>query len=216
MADRTIAAYFQCVFPKDSLRVLPPYEPKDKPNATWVRGYIRNGKYDFIVTGPKLKLQYGGCRWNKMVFAMPGESDPESYTFEQWLTMVAEEVKTQIWSQPEKFKPGAKTNTRFLFEEQVIKPSPDPTLYSAELRCRLSTNRDEKVDADLFVMEGHTKVPIDPCDITAGSSVIPIFRINYFRNIERFGLVLTVVKAQIFPGENVKMSNADFQFDHPM
>lgn len=211
-----MAPFFASVLQFDKLRVLPPYENKDKPQAQWVRGYIRNGSNDFIITGPKLKICFSGCRWNKMVLAMPGPDDEMAYSFERWLRNLCPVVENQIWQNPEQFKPGAKSSTRFLFDHEFIKPSVDPSMYASELRCRLSIKRDETVDTDLFRVENGQKIPMEPSEITAGSYIIPIFRISYYRNIERFGLVLTIVKGEVFPGERRIIGNADLMFDYPL
>lgn len=211
-----VAPFFSSVLDFTNIRVLPPYENKDKPSPQWVRGYIRNSGRDFIVTGPKLRVCFGGCRWNKMVLAMPGPADEVAYSFERWLQALCPVIENQIWQNPERFKPGAKSSTRFLFDHEFIKPSIDPTVYASELRCRLSVNREDKVDTDLFRVEDGSKVPMDPSEITAGSYIIPIFRISYYRNVERFGLVLTIVKGEVFPAEHRSLDNKELEFDYPL
>lgn len=218
------APYFKRVTNLDGLRVLPPYEPSDKA-AQWVRGYLRTSEGgDFTVTGPRMRLCFSGCRWNKMVFAMVGLADPETYAFEQWLKRLSQVVENAIWQQPERFKPGAKSSSRFMFEHDLIRPSSDPAAYPDQFSCRLSGHRQQLLDdptsfmdvmdADLFRDEDGQIIKMDPSEITAGSYVVPIIRFSYFRNIERFGITATILRAQVFPGETRdKISNEQWQFD---
>jgi len=211
------------------LQVQAPYEPPGR-NATWVRGSIRvkpdpsSYPRDFVITGPKMQVCYGGCRWNRLVLALPGAANENVYMFEKWLRSVGDSVKTAIWTNPGKYKPGAATNTRFVFDDNFIRPSSDPAMYPDELLTKLSVRRvtpqanedepEEVVDAELFADGPDGPVPVDPQDITNGSYVIPIFKISYFRNNERFGLTLTVLKAKIFLNEGTrKIENGSWVFD---
>lgn len=221
-----------------TISVLAPYEPKDKI-IQWVRGNIRYnngdgaGPRDLIITGPKLKVCYGQCRWNRLVFAMNGtaENDSEVFHFEQWLTSLADHVRSQIWANPNKYKPGSMTSQRFYFDGGFIKPSSDPIMYPDELQTKLSTVRvmnntpnhfseipsyTEVCDADIFMDGPDGPIAVKPEDITAGSHIIPIIKIAYYRNVEKFGLVLTVLKAKYFPSEYLpidKISNDSWTFD---
>lgn len=210
-----------------NLQVLPPYESKDN-KSTWVRGTIRHRSLDgvlreLVVTGPKMKICYGGCRWNRMVFAMNGAADAEVYAFEKWVRNLADHVKNVIYADPGKYKPGATSATRFLFDDDIIKPSSDCALYPDELRCRLSSKRvaegDDVVDADLFLYsENGDHQPIHASEITAGSFIIPIIKFAYNRNIERFGMVMTVLKGMVFPADNntYRIDNKEWEIDYPM
>ena len=212
-----------------TISVLAPYEPKDR-NIQWVRGSIRynnnngSGPRDLIVTGPKLKVCYGGCRWNRLVFAMNGDINPDVKMFESWLSSLSSYVRDQIWSNPNKYKPGSITNQRFYFDEGLVKPSSDPIMYPDELQTRLSTKRvpdvtgaiSDIVDAEIFQESVNGPEYVAPEDITAGSHIIPIIKISYNRNIDKFGLVLTVLKAKYFPSEYIpreRISNDSWTFD---
>lgn len=225
--SRSVAPYFARLTDLDGIQVLPPYESAERANQ-WVRGYLRlpDGG-DFIITGPRLRLCFSGCRWNKMVFAMVGVADEEGYQFQRWLSDVAESVEKTIWANPDRFKPGAKSNSRFTFDHDIVKPSSDPASFPDQLSCRLSSLRrqrlddsgefDEIVDAELFRVEDGISIKMDPAEITADSEVIPIIRLTYFRNVDRFGLTATILKAQVFPSEGrQKMDNAAWEFDLPM
>lgn len=74
------------------------------------------------------------------------------------------------------------------------------------------------IDTHLFrVTDGNIFDPVNPNDITAGMEVIPVIRLSYYRNIERFGLSLTVLKGQVFDGESKheKTQNMDWVIDYP-
>lgn len=221
---------------QESLVVVPPY--KDDISRQWVRGYLKiknnlspTGVQDFILTGPKLKVTYGGCQWNKLVFNM----DDEAADFRAFLNQVSSIVRGAIKASPSKYKPGALTDSRFSWDDtMLIKHSKEPDKYPDELRCRLSTFRDsitsvsddgnndnrniEIVDTYFFkkLEDEKTVFPLQPDEIAAGDSVIPIFRVSYGRNIDRFFLVLTLLKGQVIPSEKPiykKVSNDMWEMD---
>lgn len=210
------------------LQILPPYEGKDRVSQ-WVRGCIRHRYYDdflrdLVVTGPKMKVCFTGCNWNRIVFAMNG-ADENVYGFERWLRLLADRVKTGIWADPSKFKPGAISASRFSFDDDFIKPANDPSRYPDELRCKLSTRREgipdgegfiDVVDADLFTLdENGSEVAIKADQISSGSMVIPVMKFNYYRNGERFGLNVTVIKGLVYPADrtNYVISNSTWMMD---
>ncbi len=221
-----------------SLIVQPPYEPKDKA-VQWVRGYIRYnngdsfGPRDFVITGPRLRVVYGGCRWNRLVFALPtsgtSTNDQEAFEFRQWVEKLGAIIKGKVWSDPAKYRAGATSSNRFTFDDSFIKKSSDPSIYPDEMSTRISTCRltdapagepNDVVDAEILE-EGPTGlVPMEDITmINAGSYVTPIIRVSYNRFNDRFGMVFTVIKAKYEHVENPnkKMcSNASWQFDDPM
>lgn len=228
------ATYFRNVTPEDirsAMIVHPPYEPKAMATQ-WAKGYMRLGSSEFVVTGPKMKVCFSGCRWNKLVFALNGAANEEVYAFEKWLSTVHDIFREIVSASPEKYKPGAKTSTRFLFDNDYMKASSDPAMYPDELRTRLSihrqmvvdssTSKDDPdfidiVDTHLFcVSDSSIAIPVDPSEIMAGMEIIPIIRLSYYRNIERFGLVLTVLKGQVFEGDQKtdRPTNSDWEFDY--
>lgn len=222
-----IAPYFAGFTAFNEVRVLPPWESKDRP-AQWVRGSLRVGSQDLVVTGPKLKVCFSGCRWNRLVLAMNGVADEQGYAFQRWVENLAAHVQNTIWAAPEKYKSGSKTNARFTFDYDIVKPSSDPALYPDQLSTRLSVHRLpasggdegeflEVVDADLYRLENSVKFAVEPSEITAGSYVVPVIRFSYSRNVERFGLVMTVLKAHVFPSEQAyKVENTEWIVDYPM
>lgn len=215
------------------LVLLPPYEPKDRTTQQWVTGSIRQivdqVTRTFTITGPRMKVCFSGCNWNRIVLAMDGSTGkPEVVEFENWLHLLADHVRIAIWADPNKYKPGAISNSRFVFDSDYIKPANDPSRYPDELRCRLSTRRESSgesvvptmvdvVDADLFsVDQDGREVPVNPGDITAGSEIIPIIKFSYYRNGERFGLNTTILKAMVFPLERKSaIDNRQWVFDIP-
>lgn len=216
----------------DAIQVLPPYEGKDKLKQ-WVYGNIRTRfpddiNRDLVVTGPKMKICFSGCNWNRIVFAMNGAANLPVYDFERWLRHLADRVKTLIWSDPSKFKNGAMGNTRFVFDDDFIRPASDPTMYPDELRCRLSSRRvpsDDGVgfkdipDADLFIRTENGDEPItDLTEIRSGWYIVPVLKFSYYRNIERFGLVITVLRGIVYPVDTntYKVQNTEWKIDYPM
>ena len=209
--------------------VYPPYEKNPSDYSAYVRGNIKiympndgppsGVPKPFIFTGPRLKIAYGGCRWNRMTFSV--NQSPECEEFLDWMRSVNRAVRTIIYDNPEKYKNGCKTNMTFSYDEDVAKASSDPNLYPAEIRTRLSTIRlsqdDEVVNAHLFRIEDGQEIAVDSKDITAGSYCIPIIKVNYFRNGTRFGLNMTVIKARIWLNDLAanKIENKDWVMDYP-
>jgi hypothetical protein len=210
-----------------SIAIVPPYEPKDKV-MPWVRGalklhddsYIYHTMKDLVVTGPKFRICYSGCKWNRMCL----EIGPREQEFVHWLGVLASVVQRGIWAYPEKYKPGAKNNSRFIFDTDFIKPSSDPSRYPDELRCRLSTAKrlmnvptddstyEDIVDANLFTIVDGEEVPVDPASIQSGWMIVPVFKLSYYRNLERFGLVITIIKGHVFPVERGPSGPANFEW----
>lgn len=242
-----IATHFSKITDDDinNLVISPPYEPnKDKLNQ-WVRGSIRcvnptdQSFHDLVVTGPKMTVCFGGCKWNRLVFGIPKTNDGSDVsTFREWLQKISKKLEKTVTDSYEKFKPGSRSASRFTFDDDHVKPSSDPERYPDELRCRLSTirremttyERDENdgtfdpsadhselIDADIFTVTDNVQVSIDPTTITARSSVIPVIRISYYRHCDKFGLVLTVTKGQYFPNDNYtpKVLNSEWILDVP-
>jgi len=214
-----------------NLEILPPYEGKDR-TSTWVRGFIRHRYYDdmlrdLVVTGPRMKVCFSGCNWNRIVFAMNGAADPNVYAFEKWVRQVADRVRTAVWSDPGKYKPGAISSSRFTFDEDFIKPANDPARFPDELRCKLSTRREtdmesgeteEIIDADLFTIDDNgEEAAFDAKDIISGSFVVPVLSFRYYRTGERFGLNVVVLKGLVYPAEksNYSIENRAWLMDIP-
>lgn len=216
---------------KETVVVLPPY--KDDPSRQWIRGYLKlrnesspTGNEDFIFTGPKLRITYNGCSWNKIVFNM----DDSVADFRAFLSQVSSIVRSNIYASPGKFKLGALNESRFSWEDSMlIKQSEIPDRYSDELKCRLSTFRDMTSSTDeestsieipdtYFFKElcDGTRFPVLPDEIQAGDYLIPVFRLSYGRNINRFFLILTLLKGKVIPNEKPvykKIKNEDWEMD---
>lgn len=212
--------------------VIPPYEARDgSPSPQWVRGSLRVRDeastspvlLDFTVTGPRLRVCYSGCRWNRIVFALTGAANADVYSFERFLAKVSEHVKAQVWAQPGRYKPGAQTSTRFVMDDDYIKVASDPSMYPDELKSRLAVVRRADPSSETGYAEDITTQfyrdggeDVAPHDIKAGMVVIPIFRLSYYRNVERFGLVLTVVKAKVVEDALASASSLDWTVDEDL
>ena len=206
----------------EALRVLPPLEPKDKSIA-WARGSIRDQDFnELIVTGPRLPVLFSGCRFNSVVFSIrgPGADDP-SYAFEAFLHKVLSHVEAVVGASVEKFKPGLKNAALLHFDRDFIRPSSYGTDLPNELRVKLSVKRDhvddngevvELVDTVFVDEDGNS---IEPGSISSGSEIVPILRISYYRNANKFGLNLTMLKALVYPSAKKSkiMNHSELEFD---
>jgi hypothetical protein len=203
------------------LRVLPPMEPRDK-TITWSRGSIRDPDFnELLITGPRLPVLYSGCRFNNVVFSMRGPEDETSYAFECFLHKVLSCVETAVSINPEKFKPGVKNSALLNFDRDFIRPSSYSPDLPNEMRVKLSVKRDQVDEHGLvvdmidtvFVDEGGFELEAD--EITAGSEIIPIIRVSYYRNGNKFGLNLTMLKGMVFPGTRAlkTMNYSELEFD---
>jgi hypothetical protein len=206
----------------DRLAVMAPYDNKNAPSV-WARGNLRlcvpNGQYEpFVVTGPRMRVLFGGCRWNKLVFAMD-HNDPACVAFVDWIGKVSDRVKYNIWNVPDKFKPGSKTNARFVFENDIFKTSTEPGIYPDEIRTRIDSRRvvvegaSETVDVpqvDFYKMGyDYSREKVEAHEIRSGGFIIPLISIAYFRNGEKFGLSLTILKGLYQPPEIKNRQNME-------
>jgi hypothetical protein len=206
----------------DALKVLPPLEPKDK-TISWARGSIRDSDFnELIVTGPRLPVLYSGCRFNSIVLSIrgPGADDP-SFAFEGFLHKVLSRVENEVGRNVEKFRPGLKNANLLQFDRDFIRPSSYGADLPNELRVKLAIKHgysDEGEVADLvetvFVDEEGNN--IESGDIAGGSEIIPIIRVSFFRNSNRFGLNLTLLKGLVFPTSKKRklIDFSELQFDH--
>lgn len=205
-----------------ALQVLPPLEPKDK-NVTWARGSIRDSDFnELLVTGPRLPVLYSGCRFNNVVFSIrgPGTDDP-SHDFENFLHRVLLHIEDAVTAKPDKFKPGLKNAALLHFDKDFIRPSSYSVEMPNELRVKLVVNRSQvdengeimDVIGTEFIDEHDNK--IDPADISAGSEIVPILRIGYYRNVNKFGLNLTMLRGLVYPNSKKRKSLnvSDLEFD---
>lgn len=205
----------------ETLRVLPPLEPKDK-SSPWARGSIRDHDFnELIITGPRLPVVYSGCRFNNVVFAMAGPSDEPSYAFEMFLHKLLSRVESVVGANVEIYKPGLKNQALLQFDRDFIRPSPYGADLPNELRIKLSIKRGE-VDENgqvvdlvdtLFVNEQGEK--IETGEIYSGAEIVPIIRISYYRNANKFGLNMTMLKGLVYPTNKKRKSldYAELEFD---
>lgn len=206
----------------EALRVLPPLEPKDK-SITWARGSIRDNDFnELIITGPRLPVLFSGCRYNNVVFSIrgPGEDEP-SHAFEAFLHKVLSHVEATVSASTDKFKPGLKNAALLQFDRDFIRPSSYAPDLPNELRVKLAVRRGgvdehgEVVDMIETIFHDEEGKPIDPEDVHAGSEIIPIMKIGYYRNGNKFGLNLTMLKGLVYPNAKRRrsMDIAQLEFD---
>lgn len=223
--SRAVAEYFGHVDRSrvEMLNILAPYEFKNKLTG-WHRGSIKYSQFtagagqDLVVTGPKLRITFDGCRWNRIVFAMTNEQEVQ--VFRDWLVNLETQMETTINMNPTKYKINPSLGIARM--ESCIRTSVDQT-FADDLRCRLSVRYEVDgengsiSDADLFMLdESGVKIPVDPSEVKAGSAMIPVFKISYQKMANTFYLVLTVLKGQIFPSHAMKVENEEWVMDYPM
>lgn len=205
-----------------NLTFVPVYEPKDRSPTVLSRGSIRyqSTGNPLTFTGPKLRVIYGGCRWNKIVF---GDENGE---FHDFIFNLSNMLKETIWANPEKYRRGSKNANRFTLEENFIKSSSDPMLYPDEFRCRLATLREWVKDADdpskvvlanescatTFFTDDQTTV--DPSEIQNGGEMYPVIQASYYRENEKFGLVFTVLQGHYFPPVKREVEKESWEIDY--
>lgn len=204
----------------EALRVLPPLEPKDK-SVVWARGSIRDAAMEeLVVTGPKLPTIFSGCRYNNLVFAIHGPgADDDSHRFENFLHSVLSRVEAAVVAAPDKFRPGIKNTQLLQFDRDFIRPSSYSADSPNELRIKLAVKREyddqgESVDMIETVFVDEEGGRVEPEDIRGGSEIIPIIRVSYYRNSNKFGLNMTMIKGLVIPGAPRKRTrHEDYEFD---
>ena len=196
----------------EALRVLPPLESKDK-TITWARGSIRDNDFnELLVTGPRMPVLFSGCRYNNVVFSVRGPTDEPTHAFEAFLHKVLSHVEASVSSSLDKFRPGLKNAALLQFDRDFIRPSSYSADSPNELRVKLAIKRGEVDEhgevVDMietpFVDDNGSSV--DPEDITAGSEIVPIVRIGYYRNGNKFGLNLTMLKGLVYLNQKKRRS----------
>lgn len=192
----------------EALRVLPPIEPKDKAIA-WARGSLRDQDFnELIVTGPRLPVLFSGCRFNSVVFSIrgPGVDEP-SHAFEAFLHKIMSRVESAVSDDVAKYKPGLKNAALLQFDRDFIRPSSYGTDLPNEFRVRLAVKHaavmenGEVGDVIETVLQDENGVDVDPNGVRSGDEMIPIFRIGYYRNANKFGLNITMLKAVVYQSE---------------
>lgn len=148
-----------------------------------------------------MKVVYSGCQWNSVVFQM----DSTQGEFQQWLTYVWDWLHDTISTDPTRFKVRNKPT----FNNFIVVPSKDPSIYGPELRTRLATMRNGKDVNDVTctaIIECNGE-SVDPSQVWSGSYMTPVFRLNYYKDNDDFGLALTVLKAEYEPSKQIQISN---------
>lgn len=191
------------------LVVSPAYEPKGRLVSQRTKGFLRLGGKPLTFTGPRLRVVYGGCRWNRIVLS---DDNPE---FHDFIFRLSDLVKSIVWSDPEKYRHGSKSNNRFLLETNFFKVSGDPEQYPDEWRFKLDTRKEWKkndetgkmeierewVVTELRDVEGNA---VDPSSVQRNGHIVPIIQATYSRDNEKFGVVLTVLQGLYYPPEQTE------------
>jgi hypothetical protein len=130
----------------------------------------------------------------------PGEAEP-AYAFECFLHKVLSHVEDAVTANPDKYKPRHRER-----RDPVLRPRLYPTLLllrrsPQRVPCEAVREagvwpgaRVESVDVTDTVFVGENGEPIEPGDISSGNEIVPIFRVSYFRNANKFGLNITMLK----------------------
>lgn len=138
--------------------------------------------------------------------------DSAQADFEKWLAMVWSWLQDTISKDPAKFK----ARGRPTFNNFIVMPSRDPEVYAPELRVKLASKRtgvsidDVEVTAILETKAGER---VDPTQVWSGSFMTPIFRLNYYKDGDDFGLALTLIKAEYEPSQKAQIPNDSWMID---
>lgn len=183
---------------------MAPYSPPSLPRGARVRGNIRQKltNKDLVVTMPKMRVVYSGCRWNSVVFAMT----PEQKELISWLNCLYKFVEDTVRADPGVYK--VRPQAVPLFTATPVQPSNNPDLYPPELRCRLATEgrSDEAVCVAALG-------DVDPSEVRGGGFMTPVVKVGYFKDQDTFGLTFTILKAEYEAPVVERISNDDWQMD---
>jgi hypothetical protein len=114
-------------------------------------------------------------------------------------------VEENVSANPEKFKPGVKNAALLQYDRDFVRPSSYSPDLPNEMRVKLAVKRDqvdehgEIVDLIDSVFVDESGFNVDPQDITSGSEILPIVKISYYRNGNKFGLNLVLLKGLVYP-----------------
>lgn len=177
-------------------RFTPPFN-SSKTNATqYTRGAIRKDGMDVIITGPKMRVLFGECRWSKILFAV---EDDQAFAFRDWLRNITSNLEKDIRDNPEKFKTTAKS---MRVDHEVSQLRGPVELYPEELRANLSVYRidDANEVVNTIIVHAETGAEIESHEVKANSYMTPVFKVSYYQmGGEKFGLVLTMLKGRYYP-----------------
>jgi hypothetical protein len=129
-------------------------------------------------------------------------------------------VETTVTANLEKFKPGLKNAALLQLDRDFIRPSSYSADMPNELRVKLAVKRGEidehgeVVDMIESIFQDEEGGVVNPDNISAGSEIIPIIKISYYRNGNKFGLNLTLLKGIVYPNlkrpRNLDLSQLEF------
>jgi hypothetical protein len=156
-----------------------------------------------------MKVVYSGCRYNSIVLTPTDD-------LEQWLHAVDGSLREAVNGDPQKYKVNPRNVPTFT--NFIVQPANNPDVYPDELRCRLATTRtgteiDDRVITTSFVDQSGNDVA--PQDIWSGGTILPIFKLSYYKQGDDFGLQLTLIKGMYEAPVDSRVSNGDWEFDLP-
>jgi hypothetical protein len=195
---------------------------ESKDTKVWPRGSFRDADFnELIVTGPRLPLVFSGCRFNNLVFAMKGPIDEPAQAFEDFLHRVLSMVETAVDKDPTKFMGPIKNRNILVFDRDFVRPSTYSADEPNEFKVRLAVKRNQLddngevvdvVDAEFVDGDGNK---MNPEDLRKGDEIMPIMRVGYHRNGNKFGLTFTLLRGKVYPGSRKRKSLdiAELEFD---
>lgn len=156
-----------------------------------------------------MQVVYSGCKYNSIVFA----ADQSQTEFLNWLEEVSDAVGERIKAAPGQFK----FSSLFVAAMSVTTASSNPDLYPNELRCRLSTTRtgpdiDSQEITTAFHLRTDMNKKLDPQEIRARGTIIPIFKLGYYKLGEAYGIELTLLRGLYSPPEDMSIANEEYEF----
>lgn len=161
-----------------------------------------------MVTGPELKVLFSGCKYDSLVV----EDEPQ---LRQWIESVHNTMQEIVNLDPAYFKCSPSRHPTF--EQVVIQPSLNPSLYGDKIVMRLATQRmgpdinDQKVVA-VFVDKDNNV--IEPADIKRGGTVVPIIKLCFYKGfMDTYSLQMFLLKGLYTPPADSTIDNNDWIFD---
>lgn len=206
-----LAPKYSTINPSTDLTFCPPYLPPNLPRNVKARGTVKlsSTNREAVFTGPEVKVLFSGCKYDSLVV------EDGDHLFREWMQTVHNSLEEIINLDPAFFKCS---NTRPpSFENVIMQPSLNPSLYGDKIVFRLATQRtgpdinDQKVVA-AFVDKDGNDVP--PASIKRGGLVVPIIKLCYYKGfMDTYSLQMFVLKGLYTPPTDTSIDNRDWQFD---
>lgn len=135
-----------------------------------------------IITGPAMRVKYGGCRYDSVVFV------DIDLKFLDWLHGMEEFLINTITRDPAVYCTYSEHPSFTTFP-----------VVNGEFRVKLSSNAANSQQLTTLVTR-HNEL-VDPSNVYAGSTITPILRVYYYTDRkDDFGLSFTMLKGVYEPG----------------